>query len=38
MMKNPAANPHMEQVAAIAKFEPALYEVVETCAVASAES
>jgi quinol monooxygenase YgiN len=38
MMKNPAAKPHMEQVAAIANFEPALYEVVETCAVASGES
>jgi quinol monooxygenase YgiN len=30
MMRDPAAKPHMEQVAAIAKFEPALYEVVET--------
>jgi hypothetical protein len=38
MMKNPAAKPHMEQVAAIAKFEPALYEVVESYAVASGES
>jgi quinol monooxygenase YgiN len=35
MMKNPAAKPHMEQVAAIAKFEPALYEVVETCSNAT---
>ena len=35
MMKNPAAKPHMEQVAAIAKFEPSLYEVVETCSDAN---
>jgi len=35
MMKNPAAKPHMEQVAAIAKFEPALYEVVGTYSTAT---
>jgi len=30
MQKNPAAKPHMEQAAALAKFEPGLYEVVDT--------
>lgn len=33
MLKNPAAKPHMDQIAAIAKFEPALYEVAETFSV-----
>ena len=34
MMQNPSAKPHMEKAAALAvKFEPALYEVVETCGV-----
>ena len=33
MMKNPAARPHMEAIAALAKFEPALYEVTETFSV-----
>ena len=30
MQKNPAAKPNTEQVAALAKFEPGLYEVVDT--------
>ena len=30
MQKNAAAKPHMEQSAALAKFEPGLYEVVDT--------
>ena len=30
MLKNPSALPHMQQAAALAKFEPGLYEVVET--------
>ena len=30
MQKNPAAKPHMEKAAALAKFEPGLYEVVDT--------
>jgi quinol monooxygenase YgiN len=30
MQKNPDAKPHMEQAAALAKFEPGLYEVVDT--------
>jgi len=30
MLKNPTALPHMQQAAALAKFEPGLYEVVET--------
>ncbi len=30
MQKNPAARPHMEQAAALATFEPGLYEVVDT--------
>ena len=30
MQKNPAAKPHMEQAAALARFEPGLYEVVDT--------
>jgi heme-degrading monooxygenase HmoA len=30
MLKNPAALPHMQQAAALAKFEHGLYEVVET--------
>jgi quinol monooxygenase YgiN len=30
MQKNPAAKPHMKQAAALAKFEPGLYEVVDT--------
>jgi len=30
MLKNPAAKPHMEQAAALAAFEPGLYEVVDT--------
>jgi heme-degrading monooxygenase HmoA len=30
MQKNPAAMPHMQEAAALAKFEPGLYEVVET--------
>ena len=33
MMKNPAAAPHMEAIAAFAKYEPALYEVTETFSV-----
>ena len=30
MQKNPAGKPHMEHAAALAKFEPGLYEVVDT--------
>jgi hypothetical protein len=30
MQKNPAAKPHMEQAAALARFKPGLYEVVDT--------
>jgi hypothetical protein len=30
MMKNPVAMPHLREVAAIAKYEPGLYEVVDT--------
>ena len=30
MQKNPAATPHMEQAAALARAEPGLYEVVDT--------
>lgn len=30
MQKNPAAKPHMQEAAALAKFEAALYEVIET--------
>jgi quinol monooxygenase YgiN len=30
MQKNPAAQPHMKEAAALAKFEPGLYEVVAT--------
>lgn len=30
MQKNPAAAPHMKEAAALAKFEPGLYEVVAT--------
>jgi len=35
MQKNPAAKPHMEQAAALAKFEPGLYEVVDTQSAAT---
>lgn len=35
VQKNPAAKPHMEQAAALAKFEAGLYEVVDTQAAAS---
>ncbi|MEO7297115.1 MAG: antibiotic biosynthesis monooxygenase family protein [Verrucomicrobiota bacterium] len=33
MQKNPAAMPHMKEAAALAKFEPGLYEVVDTQSV-----
>ena len=35
MQKNPLAAPHMQQAAALAKFEPGLYEVVATHSAAS---
>lgn len=35
MQKNPAAKPHMEQAAALAKFDPGLYEVVATHSAAT---
>ena len=35
MQKNPAAEPHMEQAAALAEFEPGLYEVVDTQSAAT---
>ena len=35
MQRNPAAKPHMEQAAALAKFEPGLYEVVDTQSAAT---
>jgi quinol monooxygenase YgiN len=35
MQKNPAAKSHMEQAAALAKFEPGLYEVVDTQSAAT---
>jgi quinol monooxygenase YgiN len=34
IFKNPTVLPHMQQAAAIAKFEHALYEVAETCSYA----
>ncbi len=35
VQKNPTAKPHMEQAAALAKFEPGLYEVVDTQSAAT---
>lgn len=35
MQKNPAAIPHMQEAAALARFEPGLYEVVDTQSAAT---
>jgi quinol monooxygenase YgiN len=35
MQRNPAAKPHLEQAAALATFEPGLYEVVDTRSAAT---